>query len=270
MPQTTKAIFKLTFTTLNPTKKVFEDPYVGRSQPKDTLWYRVLNEFNRLNFQKRTKDMLSSKWSTLNHHCQKFNAIYKRCNRLKKSGENEVDLMKRARGIYQDENKNSSFNHEKAWAVLRKHVKWDAPNPAPVDLTEDENVHDEHVFAVNTDELFGADPRPRPPGKQRPEKTKSDTSASTGGSNSSSQFGEFMSHELRLKREAAEKAFEVSKEKDRPITRLKSVADSLALGTYDLSYGRRVLDRVAKKKQIKNKLRAQMPMDSNQTDDFDE
>ncbi|GJT61052.1 hypothetical protein Tco_1004585 [Tanacetum coccineum] len=40
-----------------------------------------------------------------------------------------------------------------------------------------------------------------------------------------------MSHELRLKREAAEKAFEVSKEKDRPITRLKSVADSLALGT---------------------------------------
>ncbi|GJU46189.1 hypothetical protein Tco_1203455 [Tanacetum coccineum] len=40
---------------------VSEDPNVGRSQPKDTLWYRVLNEFNRLNFQKRTKDMLSSK-----------------------------------------------------------------------------------------------------------------------------------------------------------------------------------------------------------------
>ncbi|GJZ10169.1 hypothetical protein Tco_0544928 [Tanacetum coccineum] len=119
---------------------------------------------------------------------------------VEKSGENEVDLMKRARGIYQDENKNSSFNHKKAWAVLRKHAKWDAPDPAPVDLTEDENVHVEPVFAVNTDKLFGADPRPRPQGKQRPrKKTKSDTSVSTGGSNSSSQFGEFMSHELRLK-----------------------------------------------------------------------
>nr|GEW85577.1 hypothetical protein [Tanacetum cinerariifolium] len=101
---------------------------------------------------------------------------------VEKNGENEVDLMKRARSIYQDEIKNSSFNHEKAWAVLRKHAKWDAPDPAPVNLTEEENVHDEHVFAFNTDELFGADPRPRLPDKQRREKKiKSDTSASTGG-----------------------------------------------------------------------------------------
>nr|GFB20916.1 hypothetical protein [Tanacetum cinerariifolium] len=127
---------------------------------------------------------------------------------FEKSGENEVDLMKRARGIYRDENKNNAFNHEDAWSILRKHAKWDAPDPAPVDLTEDENVPDEHVSAVNTDELFGPNARPRPPGKQRPgRKTRSDTSASTGGSSSSTQFGEFMSHELRLKREAAEKAF---------------------------------------------------------------
>ncbi|GJS04089.1 hypothetical protein Tco_0320597, partial [Tanacetum coccineum] len=32
-----------------------------------------------------------------------------------------------------------------------------------VDLTEDENVPDEHIFAVNTDELFRPDARPRPP-----------------------------------------------------------------------------------------------------------
>ncbi|GJY99883.1 hypothetical protein Tco_0517313 [Tanacetum coccineum] len=128
-----------------------------------------------------------------------------------------------------------SFNHEKAWAVLRKHTKWDAPNPAPIDLTEDRNVHDEHVFAVNTDELFGAVPRPHPPGKQRPgKKTESDTSASTGGSNSSSQFGEFMSHLLRLKWEAAEKAFEASKDKDRTITSLEELR-FLALSTKDLS-----------------------------------
>ncbi|GJU16024.1 hypothetical protein Tco_1143990 [Tanacetum coccineum] len=211
--------------------------------------------------------MLSSKWSTLNHHCQKFNAIYKRCIRLKKSGENEVDLMKRARGIYQDENKNSSFNYEKAWAGLRKHAKWDAPDPAPIDLTEDENIHDEHVLAVNTDELLGPDPRPRPPGNQRPrKKTKSDTSTSTGGSNSSSQFGDFMSHELRLKREAAEKAFEVSKDKDWTITRLEELR-FLALSMKDLSPD----DAYWINLQIKDKLRAQMPRDSNnQSDDSDE
>ncbi|GJS15199.1 hypothetical protein Tco_0409671 [Tanacetum coccineum] len=254
---------------------VSEDRNVGRSQPRDTLWFWDLNEFNRLNFQKRTKDMLLSKWSTLNHHCQKFNAIYKRCNRLKKSDENEVDLMKRARGIYQDENKNNSFNHEKTWAVLRKHAKWDAPDPAPADLTEDENVLDEYVFAVITDELFGPDARPRPPGKQRPrKKTKSDTSASTGGSNSPSQFGEFMSHELRLKREVAEKAFEVSKEKDRTITRSEELR-FLALSMKDLSPDDAYWIEL-QKKQIKDKLRSQMPRDSNnnkddnQTDDSDE
>ncbi|GKF22313.1 hypothetical protein Tco_0074635 [Tanacetum coccineum] len=142
--------------------------------------------------------------------------------------------MKRARAIYRDKNKNNSFNHEDAWSILRKHAKWDSPDPAPVDLTEDENVPDEHVFGLNTDELFGSDARPHPPGKQRPKKkTKSDTSACTGGSNSSSQFGEFMSHELRLKQEAAEKAFEVSKEKERTITRLEELR-FLALSTKDL------------------------------------
>ncbi|GKB28462.1 hypothetical protein Tco_0867863 [Tanacetum coccineum] len=171
---------------------VFEDKNVGKAQPKDTFWYRILNEFNRLNFQKRTKDMLSSKWNTLNHNCQKFNAIYKRCSRLTKSGESELDVMKWARATYRDENKNTPFTQEDAWELLRKHAKWDVPPPAPVDLTEDENIP-----AVNTDELFGPDARTCPTDKQRPgKKTNSDTSVSTGGSSSSSQFGEIMTKEL--------------------------------------------------------------------------
>ncbi|GKB80079.1 hypothetical protein Tco_0946974 [Tanacetum coccineum] len=130
--------------------------------------------------------MLSRKWHTLNHNCQKFNAIYKRCGRLSKIGENELDVMKWARTTYRDKNKNTPFTQEDALEVLRAHSKWDAPAPAPVDLTEDE-----YIPAVNTDELFGPGARPRPPSKQRPKKkTKSDTSASTGESSSSSQFGE--------------------------------------------------------------------------------
>ncbi|GJS76390.1 hypothetical protein Tco_0726271 [Tanacetum coccineum] len=207
---------------------VSEDRNVGRSHAKDTFWYRVLNEFNRLNFQKRTKDMLSSKWNTLNHNCQNFNAIYKRCSRLTKSGESELDVMKQARGAYRDENKNITFAQEDAWEILRKHAKWDAP--APVDLTENEEIAE-----VNTDELFGPDARPRPPGKQCPgKKTKSDTSVSTGGSSSSSQFGDIMPKELRLKREAAEAAFEVAKEKDRMVMRLEEMK-FLAISTKDLS-----------------------------------
>nr|GEX33007.1 hypothetical protein [Tanacetum cinerariifolium] len=39
--------------------------------------------------------------------------------RQRMSGENEVDLMGRARVMYQDESRNSPFNHDKAWAILR-------------------------------------------------------------------------------------------------------------------------------------------------------
>ncbi|GJV19608.1 hypothetical protein Tco_1368628 [Tanacetum coccineum] len=145
---------------------VSEDRNVGRSQPRDTLWFRVLNEFNRKKNSKTYQGYVVKQMEYVEPSLPKVQRNLQTVHSVEKSGENEVDLMKRARGIYQDENKNSSFNHEKAWAVLRKHAKWDAPDPAPVDLTEDENVPDEHIFAVNTDELFGPDARPRPPGSR--------------------------------------------------------------------------------------------------------
>nr|GEX08810.1 retrovirus-related Pol polyprotein from transposon TNT 1-94 [Tanacetum cinerariifolium] len=126
-------------------------------------------------------------------------------------------------------NKNTPFSQEYAWEILRKHSKWDAPAPAPVDLTEDEEIP-----AVNTDELFGPNARPRPPGKQCPrKKTKSDTSVSTGRSSSKEQFFDFITNELRLKREAIEAAFGVAKEKDRTVMRLEEMK-VLAISTKDL------------------------------------
>nr|GEZ32918.1 hypothetical protein [Tanacetum cinerariifolium] len=98
-------------------------------------------------------------------------------------------------------------------------------------------------------------------------KTKSDTSASTGGSQSS-QFGEFVSHELRLKREAAEKTFEASKDKDETIKSLEELR-FLALSTKDLLEDDAFwIER--KKAQIKANLRAEMPMEPNNEDDSDE
>nr|GEZ49761.1 UBX domain-containing protein 1 [Tanacetum cinerariifolium] len=63
--------------------------------------------------------------------------------------------------------------------------------------------------------------------------TKSDATASTGGSNASTLFGEVMKQELRMKREAAERDFEAQAEKDRTLMRLEELR-FLATSTKDL------------------------------------
>nr|GEV55552.1 glutathione S-transferase T3-like [Tanacetum cinerariifolium] len=136
--------------------------------------------------------MLTGKWHMLNANCQKFNVAYKRAKRLGKSGENDVDVLKRAQSIYRDENKGVAFCQEDAWAILKFHPKWDAPKQ--VDLTGD-------FPGATQEDLFGHDARPHPAGKPRPvKKTKSDATASAGESSASTQFGELMDQELRLKR----------------------------------------------------------------------
>ncbi|GJX08756.1 hypothetical protein Tco_0196688 [Tanacetum coccineum] len=213
---------------------VSEDNNVGRSQKHETFWYRVLNEFNSKKFQNRTKDMLTSKWHTLNANCQKFNAAYKRAKRLGKSGENDVDYLKRAQSIYRDEHRGVAFSQEDAWAVLRFHPKWDAPEQ--VDLTGD-------VPGASQEDLFGHDARPRPPGKQRPaKKSKSDATAST----------------------AARRAFEAQAEKDRTLMRLEELR-FLATSTKDLDEDDAYWIK-KQKKLIKNK----MKNDLGDEDDEDE
>ncbi|GKD76281.1 hypothetical protein Tco_1334563 [Tanacetum coccineum] len=202
---------------------VSEDNNVGRSQKHETFWYRVLNEFNSKKFQKRTKDMLTSKWHTLNANCQKFNAAYKRAKRVGKSGENDVDYLKRAQSIYRDEHK----------GVARP--------------------------GASQEDLFGHDARPRPA-----KKSKSDATASTGGSSASTQFGELMEQELRLKREAAERAFEAQAEKDRTLMRLEELK-FLATSTKDLDDDDAYWIK-KQKKLIKNK----MKNDLGDEDDKDE
>nr|GEY34878.1 G-type lectin S-receptor-like serine/threonine-protein kinase At4g27290 isoform X2 [Tanacetum cinerariifolium] len=112
-----------------------------------------------------------------------------------------------------------------AWAILKFHPKWDAPEQ--VDKTGD-------VPGATQEDLFGHDARPRPGCKPRPaKKTKSDVTASTDGSSASTQFGELIEQELRLKREAAKRAFEVQAEKDRTLMRLEELR-FLATSTKDL------------------------------------
>lgn len=88
---------------------------------------------------------------------------------------------------------------------MRACPKWDTP--APIDLTGD-------VPGQSNQDLFGEDARPRPAGKPRAGK-KFDTMTSTGGSASSNL--EAMSCEIKLRREAAQAAYEADKEKDQTI-----------------------------------------------------
>lgn len=185
-----------------------EDPKVGRSQSKDTLWQRILAEFNRINPKERNKDMLHGKWKTLNRDCNKFNACYKKAQREVKSGESEVDIPTRANLLYRQEN--PPFTNEEAWSVLRTHRKWDAP--VAVDLTGD-------VPSQTNEDLFGHDAEPRLIGKKRDtKKQKSETTtstggtANTGGSFSSFNFAEMMREEYRSKREEASRVYQATAE----------------------------------------------------------
>ncbi|GKF00846.1 hypothetical protein Tco_0027769, partial [Tanacetum coccineum] len=149
--------------------------------------------------------------------------------------------------IYRDEHKGVLFSQEDAWAILKFHPKWDAPEQ--VDLTGD-------VPWATQEDLFGHDARPRPADKPRSaKKTKSDATASTDGSNGAGASSETGSRrkELPLKREAAERAFEAQAEKDSALMRLEELR-FLATSTKDLDDD----DAYWIKKQkrlIKNKMR---------------
>ncbi|GKD61676.1 hypothetical protein Tco_1299185 [Tanacetum coccineum] len=65
--------------------------------------------------------------------------------------------------IYRDEHRGVAFSQEDAWAVLRFHPKWDAPEQ--VDLTGD-------VPGASQEDLFGHDARPRRPEKYRARKNE--------------------------------------------------------------------------------------------------
>ncbi|GKA62583.1 hypothetical protein Tco_0762102 [Tanacetum coccineum] len=158
--------------------------------------------------------------------------------------------------IYRDEHKGVAFSQEDAWTVLRFHPKWDAPEQ--VDLTGD-------VPGATQEDLFGHDARPRSAGKPRPaKKTKSDATASTGES-SASQFGELMEQELRLKREAAERAFEAQAEKDRTLMRLEELR-FLVTSTKDLDDDDAYWIK-KQKKLIKNKMRNDLGDEDDEDED---
>ncbi|GJT78806.1 hypothetical protein Tco_1045531 [Tanacetum coccineum] len=129
-----------------------------------------------------------------------------------------------------------------------------------VAVSEDNNVggaSQEDLFCHDADYVCTAN--------NGAKKSKSDATASTGESSASAQFGELMEQELRLKREAAERAFEAQAKKDRTLMRLEELR-FLATSTKNLDERRTAFWIKKQKKLIKNK----MKNDLGDEDDEDE
>nr|GEW04704.1 hypothetical protein [Tanacetum cinerariifolium] len=133
-----------------------KDPNVGRNQKLDCFGGKILSTYNDNALFQHNKDMLTSKWSTLNVNCQKFNALHKRAQRLHKSGENEMDVLRHAKMMFKDENKGISFSQELPWEILRPSPKWDAPEPLTILMVNVEGT------SGGNGELFSQDNRARP------------------------------------------------------------------------------------------------------------
>ncbi|GJR78513.1 hypothetical protein Tco_0149298 [Tanacetum coccineum] len=96
--------------------------------------------------------------------------------------------MMTGKTTFLDETKGRAFTQESPWAILRKHPKWDAAEP--VDLDEPVDPDDDTGFT----ELFRDDSRPRPP-----------------------------TNHLRLKWEATQEMYVMTKAKDATIMRLEEI-----------------------------------------------
>ncbi|GJR34653.1 hypothetical protein Tco_1210337 [Tanacetum coccineum] len=138
--------------------------------------------------------MITVKWTTLTHDCNKFAGIVEEHARL--NGENDLTWLARCYKSF--ENYFYAFTHYEALEVLKNHHKWRGVKAfAPgrrVRTAED---------IEEPNELFRGHTIPRPPDKPRPNKSlKCDSSRSTRSSSTGGDaFKEMVQEELRIKRE---------------------------------------------------------------------
>ncbi|WVZ59024.1 hypothetical protein U9M48_009234 [Paspalum notatum var. saurae] len=75
----------------------------------------------------RLAKQLKDRFGRIKKRVTWFCAAWKEANSLWASGENDVDLMKRAEQIYENDHKiDGPFMFKHFWEVLRKEPKWDA------------------------------------------------------------------------------------------------------------------------------------------------
>ncbi|GJW20940.1 hypothetical protein Tco_0031562 [Tanacetum coccineum] len=209
--------------------EISEDPKNESDQARDTFWYKILTIYNQqadeLGFKTRNKNMLTGKWTPMNHDVQKFNANYNQTELL--SGENEENLYTRVLSLFRDQN-NVEFRHREAWLFLKDKYKWTNPESTKARRTRGR--------VTGKDELgmFGDDAIPRPSGAPRKSKSQrsSASSSSTPGS-SKNRVTEYFQEQIQLDCEAKKESLDRELAARLTVVELQKRNEDLKILTFD-------------------------------------
>ncbi|VFQ99927.1 unnamed protein product [Cuscuta campestris] len=75
----------------------------------------------------RTRDQLTSKWSHINRKVRKFIGVYEECAQSRRSGTNDVDVLRLATARYQDDGHQGKVPID-LWRILNRSPKWQQLN----------------------------------------------------------------------------------------------------------------------------------------------
>ncbi|VFQ87333.1 unnamed protein product [Cuscuta campestris] len=192
---------------------VSEHPIVGSEQTRDAMWDRIEEKFfTAMNKDDsyRTWDQLTSKRSHINRKIRKFIGVYEECARSRRSGTNDVDVLRLATARYHDDGNQGKVPID-LWRILSRSPKWQQLNnpdsgsskkrssvDAEVEV-EDTIGSSEQMLTFNVADSDDEDPIPRP---IRRKKAKSIASGSGGSGSvfvsSRDDIGRAMVEQLRV------------------------------------------------------------------------
>lgn len=104
-----------------------KDLVIGNEQRAGAFWKRIAAYFAAspkiVASEKRETCHCKNHWQKINDHVNKFCGSYEAASKEKRSGQNEVDVLKLAHEIFYN-NYNKKFTLEHAWKELRNDQKW--------------------------------------------------------------------------------------------------------------------------------------------------
>ncbi|KAL0003132.1 hypothetical protein SO802_016913 [Lithocarpus litseifolius] len=99
------------------------DAMTSTDQKHTKFWDRIWSTFYNDKKFNRTKDSLSSRWSTIQRETNKFCGCLAQIENRNESSKTEYDNIEDAKAMYQSNSKNA-FQLEQCWRILRNEAKW--------------------------------------------------------------------------------------------------------------------------------------------------
>ena len=88
-----------------------------------SFWQRVVGIFNDLSGGViRNREMVTSKWGSLNCECIVFNGIYRQLQQT--TGDDHTVCVTNAMRTFENRYRGKSFKYVHAWEILRNHPRW--------------------------------------------------------------------------------------------------------------------------------------------------